>query len=79
MRSWDFANDQQRLLAIQGALDEAGIEVRHFEGYGPGVCCPQCGAKVSRLRGWSQTDLQRDATYAGVRCDDCGFEDGGEI
>jgi DNA-directed RNA polymerase subunit RPC12/RpoP len=74
-----FANDQQRLLAIQGALDEAAIEVRYFQGYGTVVCCPQCGAKVSRLRGWSQTDVERDDTYAGMRCDDCGFEDGGEI
>ena len=66
-------------MAIQQTLDEAGIEVRYFEGYGPAVCCPRCGAGVDRLAGWSAVDRQRDDIYAGLRCEDCGFEDGGEI
>lgn len=74
-----FATDQQRLMAIQQTLDEAGIDVGYFEGYGPAVCCPRCGAGVDRLSGWSAVDYQRDDTYAGLRCEDCGFEDGGEI
>jgi hypothetical protein len=74
-----FANDQARLLAIQAVLDQASIEVAYFHGYGPVVCCPRCGAAIDRLRGWSQVDHSRDDTYAGFQCDDCGFNDGGEI
>ena len=74
-----FATDQQRLLAIQAYLDEAGIEVAYFEGYGPVVCCPKCGAGLEYLQGWSQVDERRDDTYAGVRCTQCQFSDGGEI
>ncbi len=39
-----FSTDQDRLLAIQQHLDEAGLQVAFFEGYGPVVCCPRCGA-----------------------------------
>lgn len=74
-----FSTDQQRLLAIQETLREAGFEVRHFEGYGPVVCCPACGAGFEHLRGWSQVDVQRDDRYAGVECERCGFQDGGEV
>jgi hypothetical protein len=74
-----FANDKARLLAIQATLDEASIEVRYFDGYGPVVCCPGCGAGVDRLLGYSEIDQERDDTYAGFRCQDCGFADGGEI
>jgi hypothetical protein len=73
-----FANDRDRLRAIQETLDDAGIEVRYFDGYGPVVCCPRCGAAVDRLSGWSQVDHVRDDLYAGFQCDDCGFSDGGE-
>lgn len=74
-----FANDQDRLRAIQETLDGAGIEVRFFEGYGAVVCCPRCGAGVKHLRGWSATDPVRDDMYAGFQCEVCGFNDGGEI
>jgi hypothetical protein len=74
-----FANDQDRLRAIQEHLDEAGIEVAYFHGYGPLVCCPKCGAGVDHLEGWSQVDERRDDTYAGFKCTACGFSDGGEI
>jgi hypothetical protein len=74
-----FTTDQQRLIAIQQTLDESGIDVRYFEGYGPAVCCPRCGAGVDRLSGWSAIDHDRDDTYAGLHCENCGFEDGGEI
>jgi hypothetical protein len=74
-----FANDQDRLRAIQQTLDEADIEVRYFHGYGPVVCCPRCGAGVDRLRGWSEVDYERDDTYAGFECENCGFTDGAEI
>jgi hypothetical protein len=74
-----FANDQQRLMAIQGALDESGLVVEYFHGYGPLVCCPNCAAPVNRLKPTSATDWERDAEYAGFRCLECGFEDGGEV
>ncbi len=74
-----FANDQQRLLAIQGHLDDAGIRVEFFHGYGPLVCCPRCGAGVEMLRGWSEVDERRDDMYAGFRCTACHFSGGGEV
>jgi predicted RNA-binding Zn-ribbon protein involved in translation (DUF1610 family) len=74
-----FATDQDRLLAIQETLDAAGIEIRWFEGYGPVVCCPRCGAPIHRLKGWSAVDHVRDDFYAGFECEDCGFNDGGEV
>lgn len=74
-----FANDQDRLRAIQQVLDEAGLHVAYFHGYGPMVCCPSCGAGVEKLEQWSQADDRRDDTYAGFRCTVCGSTDGGEI
>jgi hypothetical protein len=74
-----FANDQDRLLAIQGTLDEAGIEVAYFDGYGPVVCCPKCGAGLDQLEPWSDIDEVRDDTYAGFKCKSCGLTDGTEI
>jgi TIR domain len=74
-----FATDQDRLKAIQQTLDEAFIQVEYFHGYGMVVCCPKCGAGVDKLEGWSQVDERRDDTYAGFRCTECGFNDGGEI
>jgi TIR domain len=73
-----FANDQDRLRAIQEMLGESGLRVRYFEGAGSYVCCPGCGGDVDRLKGWMQTDYDRDSTYMGVKCEDCGFQEGGE-
>jgi hypothetical protein len=74
-----FASDADRLRAIQETLDTAGIEVGYFYGYGAIVCCPHCGAVVSRLEGWSDTDHANDRMYAGVRCTVCLWSDGGEV
>jgi hypothetical protein len=74
-----FANDQDRLRAIQSTLDEARLDVMWFEGYGSVVCCPNCGAGLDRLQGWPELDHERDDTYAGFKCQECGFADGGEI
>jgi hypothetical protein len=74
-----FATDQDRLRAIQQVIDEAGLRVAYFQGYGPVVCCPRCGAGVDKLEGWSEIDDYRDDTYAGFRCTICGLTDGGEI
>ncbi len=74
-----FATERARVMAVQGALDEAGIEVEYFPGYGPAVGCPMCGAGLRSLRGWSQMDPVRDDEYAGVRCEECGWSGGGEM
>jgi TIR domain len=74
-----FASDQDRLRAIQQHLDEAGIEVAYYEGYGPVVCCPHCGAGLDKLRGWSDVDEKRDDMYAGFECTECGRIEGSEI
>jgi len=74
-----FATDQDRLLAIQQHLDEAGLEVAFFEVYGPVVCCPRCGAGGEASPGWSDVDERRGDMYAGVECTKCGFSDGGEV
>ena len=67
------------LRAVQQTLEESGLEIGYFEGYGPAVGCPKCGAPLSELSGWSDVDERRDNLYAGVRCDRCGWTDGGEI
>jgi DNA-directed RNA polymerase subunit RPC12/RpoP len=74
-----FRGNAQRIMAIQAFLEEGGLEVRYFHGYGPAVGCLKCGAHVDRLEGFSQTDFERDDLYAGVRCIECGWHDGGEI
>lgn len=70
---------RERLIAMQQTLDELGIRMQHFEGYGVLLACPKCGASVDSLRGWSEVDDARDDTYAGARCLECGWNDGGEI
>lgn len=74
-----FRNDRDRLRAVQETLDLAGLEAQFFYGYGPVVCCPRCGGDVAGIHSWSQVDDRRDATYAGIMCDECGFTDGGEV
>ena len=70
---------EEFLKAVQQTLEESGLEVGYFEGYGPAVGCPKCGASLGELSGWSAVDERRDDLYAGVRCDRCGWNDGGEI
>lgn len=65
--------------AVQEVIDESGLEFREFYGAGVYVCCPKCGLPAVKLEQWSATDFQRDDEYAGVRCPECGWEDGGEI
>jgi hypothetical protein len=68
-----------RLKAMQQTLDELGIAMNYFPGYGVLMACPRCGATVDKLTGWSQIDDERDDTYAGARCTVCDWHDGGEI
>lgn len=74
-----FRGPADRIVAMQRFLEESDIEVINVPGYGPIVGCPNCGAGVDQIRGWQQTDYERDDTYAGARCVSCGWEDGGEI
>jgi TIR domain len=74
-----IGSPEEFLKAVQQTLEESGLEVGYFEGYGPAVGCPKCGAPLSELSGWSQVDERRDDLYAGVRCGRCGWNDGGEI
>ena len=59
-----LSSEREWLKAVQKTLDEAGIAVGFFPGYGAIVCCPRCGA---------------DDQYAGARCRDCHWEGGGEV
>lgn len=74
-----FAGDRDRIRAIQETLEDAHIEVGYFYGYGAAVGCPRCGAGLDQLSGWHAVDDRRDDEYAGVRCEECGWEGGGEI
>lgn len=66
-------------MAVQGFIDEAALDFIDNPGAGLLVACRRCGATVDHLRPWEQTDHERDDRYAGVRCDICGWEDGGEV
>lgn len=68
-----------RLVAMQHTLDELGIAMRHFEGYGVVLACPRCGATVDQIESWVQTDHRRDNVYAGAHCMVCNWRAGGEI
>lgn len=74
-----FPDDRSRRRAIQEVLESSDIELEFFHGYGPAIGCRKCGAGVGALVGWQATDDERDAIYAGVRCKECGWEDGGEV
>jgi hypothetical protein len=41
------------------------------------VACPECGSE--NLKEYTSTDLVHEATYAGVKCRECEWDDGGEI
>jgi len=74
-----FGGPADRVKAIQSFLEESGIEVGFFPGYGAIVGCPRCGAGLDQIAGWSAIDARRDDMYAGARCERCGWEDGAEI
>ena len=74
-----FASDRERVRAIQAVLESAKVKIDFFHGYGPTVGCPRCGAGLEAIEGWNQTDYKRGDTYAGARCKECGWHDGGEV
>ncbi|RPF21317.1 toll/interleukin-1 receptor domain-containing protein [Myceligenerans xiligouense] len=71
-------DDAERLRGLQRWIETLG-DLAYNPGYGVAIACPQCGAKASALENWSQVDHERDDTYAGLRCTECDWVDGGEI
>jgi hypothetical protein len=67
-----------RLLAIQAVLQEMDVQWITHPLLPPMVCCPKCG-ETDTLEPWQQTDHKRDARYAGMRCTNCDWHDGGEV
>ena len=61
---------QERFFEL---LDQIGEGVSSFEYR----FCPMCGSM--KLEGWQQTDDANDRMYAGIRCKDCHWEEGGEM
>jgi len=75
-----FANDRERLRAIQSVLDEADIRLEYIPGWGLVVACPNCGASPDAIDGHILTDHERGDTYIDLRCTACGEHlGGGEI
>ena len=67
-----------RLLAIQGALQDMDVNWITHPALPPMVCCPTCG-ETDTLESWQQTDPQRGDLYSGMKCANCGWEDGEEV
>lgn len=74
-----LASDEDYIMAVQEAIEAAGLDFRYFDGFGVAVGCPKCGAPSSELEPYGATDRERDDEYAGARCLRCGWEDGGEV
>lgn len=72
-------SDMAFRMAVQEFINEAGLEFREFWGVGVLVGCPRCGAKLGSLEGWEATDSRRGDRYVGVRCKECGWEEGSEV
>jgi|SRR5665647_383475 len=73
-----IGSDTAYRLAVQGFIDEAGLEFREFPGVGVVVACPRCGATADNLMGWQEIDNERDDVYVGARCTICGWSEGSE-
>ncbi len=65
--------------AIQEFIDHSRLPFRDFHGAGVYVACPKCGLAADKLEGWSNIDHVRGDRYAGVRCPNCGWNEGGEV
>jgi len=66
-------------LAVQGFINEAGLQFREFWGVGVLIACPSCGATIDNLVGWEAIDHERDDRYIGARCKVCGWSDGSDM
>jgi hypothetical protein len=69
---------RQRLLAIQGALDEMDVQWITHPALPPMVCCPNCG-ETETLESWQAIDPHRGDQYAGMQCTACGWSGGSEV
>lgn len=67
-----------RLLAIQSVLLDLDVSWITHPALPPLFCCPRCGSDGS-LVPWQQIDEHRDDIYGGMRCEECGWSDGGEL
>lgn len=65
--------------AVQLFIMEADLDFTEIWGIGFMTACPGCGGVVANLKGWEYVDDDHDRRYAGVKCTECGWEDGGEI
>jgi len=71
--------DRELRMAVQHAIEDAGLDIREFWGAGVFVCCPKCGAEPDQLRGREWIDDAHDRRYAGAECTQCGWSDGSEL
>ena len=66
-------------LAVQSIIDDAELDVREFFGAGVFVCCPQCGADVSSLKGFQSIDDEHERIYVGAQCTSCDWQVASEV
>jgi TIR domain len=67
---------RDRLLAIQGALDELDVNWNLHPMVNPLVCCPRCGEE--KLEAFEQ-DYAYDRRAAGLWCPRCKWSAGGDL
>ena len=61
--------------AIKRFLEEGGLGVADFPGYGTTQGCPRCGAGPDQIEGWHDPFRM----YQGVKCNACDWNDGEEL
>jgi len=61
--------------AIKRFLEEGGLGVDDFPGYGTTRGCPRCGAGPDQIEGWHDPFRM----YQGVTCNTCDWNDGVEV
>ena len=67
-----------RLIALQRVLSDLDVTWHDSPGANPIVCCPECGEEDD-IDGWDEYARTHEGHYAGLRCRQCGWSDGGEI
>lgn len=70
--------DRELRMAVQHAIEDAGLDIREFWGAGVFVCCPKCGAEPDKIRGREWIDDEHDRRYIGAECQQCGWSDASE-
>jgi len=69
---------RDRLLALQHVLSDLDVTWHDNPAVNPILCCPHCGEE-QRIEGWNEYARTHEGHYAGLRCLNCGWEDGGEV